>query len=189
MRYIYGIIGIAIIGLLIYVLWPRETVVIDNSKVKELQYKLSAAETKRAAVIASAKKDSAEHAAATKAKDSEILRWKRAAAKSRTSHVDTVLIQDKEVGMYAAFLDSIIVNQDTLIASLKDQKISTWRDFNALISASDSVNTANIQLNKHFQSSLEEANEANKKLTRQNRGLKIGIVAIPVAIGILLIAN
>lgn len=185
MRYIYGIIAIALIGLLIYVLWPRETIVVDNSKVKELQTKLQRAEKKRTEIIVKAREDSAKQAVITKAKDAEITRLKQAVRNSRTPHVDTVLIQDKEVGRYAAFLDSLVVEQDSQIAKLKDHTAVTWQNFNQVIAQSDSVNNTTIQLNKHFQSSLEEANEENKKLTRQNRGLKIGIVAIPVAIGIL----
>jgi acylphosphatase len=183
MKYLYLIIiGILLALALWLYLRPHQEPVIDVKQVKTLQDKVKKAEQIKLNVIVKAREDSAKQAVITKAKDKEIARLKQAVRKYRTPHVDTVLIQDKEVGRYAAFLDSIVVNQDTLIASLKEQKVSTWRDFNALISASDSVATANKELNKHFQSSLEEAKEANKKLTRQNRGLKVGIIAVPVVI-------
>lgn len=192
MKYLYLIIiGILIaLALWLYLRPQDEQKDIDVTQLtKVLEDKVELAEQVKLNVIVKAREDSAEQAVITIAKDAEITRLKQAVRKSRTPHVDTVLIQDKEVGRYAAFLDSIVVNQDTLITSLKEQKISTWRDFNALISASDSVNTANKDLNKHFQSTLEEAKEANKKLTRQNRGLKVGLVAVPVVILGLLVAK
>lgn len=183
MKYLYGTIFFILIGLLIYVLWPRETVVVDNSKVKELQTKLQRAEKKRTDIILKARQDSVLNSEKEKVYKSEISRLKgRAKAQKEKPEVMTVLNDNAEVGKYAAYLDSIVVTQDLRIDSLNKEKVEQWKNFNKLISASDSTAQANKDLNKHFQSTLEEAKEANKKLTRQNRGLKVGIIAMPVVI-------
>lgn len=183
MRYVYTILALILIGLLIYVLWPRERSesTADLVMVKSLQAKYDKAEAAKAAVIAMARKDSADHAAVTKAKDAEIARLKVASRKYRQANVriDTVLLNEPEVGNYAAFLDSIVVAQDSQIAELKEQNAVTWRNFNQVIAQSDSVNTANINLNNYY---LETERKANKQLRRQNKNLKIACVAIPVGI-------
>ena len=170
MKYVYAVIAVILIGLLIYVFWPREPVdaPADITMVKSLQDKLTAAETKRTAVIAMARKDSAEHAAVNMVKDYEILRLKRAAAKSRTPHVDTVLIQDLEVGRYAAMLDSLVVTQDSQISQLKEQKAEQWASFNQLITASDSTFKANQGLNDYL---LETEKQRTKKAKNKRFGI------------------
>lgn len=181
MKYFYTILAIALIGLLIYVLWPRETVVIDNSKVKELQTNLQRAEKKRTEIIVKAREDSAKQAVITKAKDAEIARLKVASRKYRQANVriDTVLLKEPEVGNYAAFLDSIVVAQDSQIAELKEQKVEQWNNFNNLITASDSTFKANQELNNYY---LETERKANKQLRRSNNLLKVGIVAVPLGV-------
>lgn len=180
MRYVYTILAIVVIGLLIYVLWPRnELKDIDVTQLTSLQTKLKDAETKQTEIIVKAREDSAKQAVINKAKDEEIARLKRSVKKVRTPHVDTVLIQDPEVGRYAATLDSIVVSQDSYIEKLKEQNAEQWASFNQLISSSDSTAQANKELNDFVNKALEGE---NKRLKRQNTALKIGIVAIPVGI-------
>lgn len=188
MRYVYTILAFIIIGLLIYVLWPREMVVVDNSKVKELQTKLQFAENKRTEIIVKAREDSAKQAVITKAKDAEIARLKVASRKYRQANVriDTVLLNEPEVGNYAAFLDSIVVAQDSQIAELKEQVTDQQQSFNDLVLASDSTTLANQKLNDYY---LETERKANKQLRRQNRNLKIACVAIPVGIVVLVLVK
>lgn len=179
MKYVYTAIVIIIIGLLIYVLWPIKEVVIDNGKVNELRLKIEKAQTIQQNIIVKAKDDSVKYAITNKYKDEEIARLKRSARKAKTTHVDTVLIQDPEVGGYAAMLDSIVVSQDSQINELKEQKAEQWASFNQLIAASDSTAQANKEINALVKKALEVD---NKRLKRQNTALKIGIVAIPVGI-------
>jgi hypothetical protein len=187
MKSIYGIIAIVLIGLLIYVLWPRETVVVDNGKVKELQTKLHRAETKRTEIIVKARQDSVLNSEKEKVYKSEISRLKgRAKAQKEKPEVMTVLNNNAEVGKYAAYLDSIVVTQDLRIDSLNKEKVEQWKNFNKLISASDSTAQANKELNEFVNKALEVE---NKRLKRQNRALKVGIVAIPLAVVAIVIAK
>lgn len=180
MKYLYTTISIIIIGLLIYVLWPQERVVVDNSKVKELQTKLQRAEKKRTEIILKARQDSVLNSEKEKVYQSEISRLKgRAKAQKEKPEVMTVLTDNPEVGKYAAFLDSIVVAQDSQINELKEQKAEQWASFNQLIAASDSTAQANKELNDLVNKALDGE---NKRLNRQNTALKIGIVAIPVGI-------
>lgn len=179
MKYVYTAIVIILIGIMIYVFWPRKEVIIDNSKLKELRTELKRAETKQIEIIVKAKEDSIKHTIINKAKDEEIARLKRSVRKAKTPHVDTVLIQDPEVGRYAAMLDSIVVSQDYQISELKEQKSEQWASFNQLIAASDSTAQANKELNEFVNKALELE---NKRLKGQNRNLKIACVAIPLGI-------
>lgn len=169
MKIFYITISLLLIGLLIYVLWPRnELKDIDVTQLTGLQTKLKEAEKKRAEIILKARQDSIKQDSATKVKDVEIARLKQAVRKYRTPHVDTVLIQDPEVGRYAATLDSIVVAQDSQIAELKEQKVEQWNNFNKLIMASDSTFKVNQELNNYLL-------ETEKKRTKQSKNKRFGI--------------
>lgn len=185
MKHVKQIAVLLIIALMIsvvVVMWPirhKDTSKKYQDVILSLESKVKRAEKKRAEIIVKAREDSAKQAVITKAKDAEITRLKQAVRKYRTPHVDTVLIQYQEVGRYAATLDSIVVAQDSQIAELKEQKVEQWNSFNKLIMASDSTLKANQELNNYY---LETERKANKQLRRSNNLLKVGIVAVPLAI-------
>jgi len=170
---------------LIYLLFNNsgtELPPVNQSKITELKTNIQKAEASMKSIIVKAKNDSVKHAEVTKAQEKEILKWKRIAKQAKTPRVDTIIRENPEVGIYVQYLDSIVVSQDAEIASLKTQTSDQWQSFNELIHASDSVGEAHKALNLELQNSLDLAYKQNKKLKRQNRFLKVSIVAIPLVV-------
>lgn len=190
MRYVIFALVAVLLGLATYIYLSKTDPVSTDQEDGEVMLSLQAAKDKAnlkmLQVIIKAKADSAKGANVIRAQDEEITRLKKSVRKSRTPHVDTVLIRDPEVGTYAAYLDSIVVTQDSQIAELKTQTVDQWNSFNELLNASDSVAIATKELNERV---LGVMVKDNKRLKRQNLALKIGIIAIPVGIVALVIAK
>lgn len=188
----YAVIALLLIllGLGTYLFLSKTDPVSTDQEDAEVMLSLQAAkdraELKAFNVEIKARAEHEQHNQVTKAKDAEIARLKAAGRKAMTVHVDTVIQNDPELGMYVQYLDSIVVTQDSQIAELKTQTVDQWQSFNEIINASDSVSLATKELNERV---LGVMVKQNKRLKRQNLALKIGIVAIPVGIVALVVAK
>jgi hypothetical protein len=193
MKYVYiSLLSIAI-AVILYLLF-KPTPEYDTTQLKQYEKAYNrTVDSLRALRVADKeqwKQDSICNSKNETAYQNEIKRLKSQAAAQKQKHeVTKVLIDNPETSKYVVYLDSIIITQDARIDTLNTEKTKQWVSFNKIIESYEAENQANKELNKYFQNTLDDLNKANKKLKRQNTGLKVGIVVIPLAVVALVLAK
>lgn len=71
--------------------------------------------------------------------------------------------------------DSIITTQAARIDTLESDKARQWKTFNQILTASEEKYKAQVEINDHMNSIVQIERKKNKRITKQNIGLKIGL--------------